>query len=228
MLKQKKLKSNDIKSKVYHDGKEEKMKNKPKINKKSNGEGMASRGEKKKCKGCGETFTYFKSHLKKKPDCKEVYSDGESKKIVEEKAPSKGKLTLEPEKSGHHSKKPKKAALDNSSNLIEVPKVVSNGNRNTVNLLEDLALTSDEEDSGFESLPSVHEEEKPFKCNNCDASYDGNGDLISHIASVHEKKKLFKCKHCALSFTEKGHYRKHMAAINAQRIETKKMKGLWK
>ena len=110
--------------------------------------------------------------------------------------------------------------------MIEVPKVMNNGNPKTVNLLEDLELSSDEEDSGFESLPSVHEEEKPFKCNSCDASYDENGHLISHIASVHEKKKLFKCKHCDCSFAEKSHYfchvsRKHMAEINAKRIEMK-------
>ena len=135
----------------------------------------------------------------------------------------KEKLTLEPKKSEHHSKKPKKAALDNSSNLIEVPKVVNNGNQKNVNLSEDLALTSDEEDSGFESLPSVHEEDKSFKCNKCDASYDRNGDLISHIASVHEKKKVFKCKHCDSSFEEKGHYRKHIAEINAQRIAMKRL-----
>ena len=54
-------------------------------------------------------------------------------------------------------------------------------------------------------------------------------DILTNTADIfHEKKNTFNCKHCNSSFAEKGQLRKHIASINAQRIETRKMQGLWK
>ena len=54
-------------------------------------------------------------------------------------------------------------------------------------------------------------------------------DILTNPTGIfHEKKKAFNCKHCRSSFEEKRELRKHMAVINAQRIETRKIQGLWK
>ena len=45
-------------------------------------------------------------------------------------------------------------------------------------------------------VSSVHEKNKPFKCDICDYKFSQVGDMNKHIVSVHEKKKLFKCEIC--------------------------------
>ena len=43
-------------------------------------------------------------------------------------------------------------------------------------------------------VASVHEENKPFKCEICD--YSCKASLETHVDSVHKRKNLFKCEVC--------------------------------
>ena len=46
-------------------------------------------------------------------------------------------------------------------------------------------------------VATVHEVNKPFKCNICECCFGNISDLNRHIASVHEEKKSFKCMECS-------------------------------
>ena len=60
------------------------------------------------------------------------------------------------------------------------------------------------------SLDLVHDGQKPFKCDRCDAGFMGKYNLNLHIKVVHEGNKPFKCSVCVDSFTSKrsleGHF----------------------
>ena len=51
-------------------------------------------------------------------------------------------------------------------------------------------------------IESVHEGNKPFKCNTCNVNFAGKQNLNVHIASLHEWKKDFKCKICDVNFAK--------------------------
>ena len=53
-------------------------------------------------------------------------------------------------------------------------------------------------------IKSVHEEKKPFKCDDCGAAFSRKSNLNRHIESVHERKKPFQCNICYASFSQKG------------------------
>ena len=63
-------------------------------------------------------------------------------------------------------------------------------------------------------ISSVHEEEKPFKCGICQASFSAKGDMNRHISSVHEKKKPFNCGVCQASFSTKGDMNRHISSVH--------------
>ena len=72
----------------------------------------------------------------------------------------------------------------------------------------DPLLISDLKESIF------HEQEKPFPCSECKASFSLNGNLKKHIGAVHEGKRPFKCSECDSSFTHKGNMNMHIAAVH--------------
>ena len=51
---------------------------------------------------------------------------------------------------------------------------------------------------------SVHEGNKPFKCDVCEYTSPQTVDFKKHVASVHEGKKPFKCKICDKSISGKS------------------------
>jgi KRAB domain-containing zinc finger protein len=57
-------------------------------------------------------------------------------------------------------------------------------------------------------VASVHEEEKPIKCDICDYRFSQKSQMKRHVASVHEEEKPFKCDICEYSFSQKSHIRK--------------------
>ena len=42
-------------------------------------------------------------------------------------------------------------------------------------------------------ITSVHEGNRPLKCDTCETKFSEKGILDMHVNSVHEKKKPFKC-----------------------------------
>ena len=55
-------------------------------------------------------------------------------------------------------------------------------------------------------IESVHEENKPFKCQFFEAAFSKKGALKSHIESVHEENKPFKCQLCEEGFVTNRAY----------------------
>eukprot|EP01083_Nonionella_stella_P169540 575139_1 len=53
-----------------------------------------------------------------------------------------------------------------------------------------------------------HQDEKPFKCNQCDAAYAVRRSLNCHI-KTHDKTNWFKCNECDKSFPQKSHLKSH-------------------
>ena len=65
---------------------------------------------------------------------------------------------------------------------------------------------------GFKRLTGSVQQDKPFKCNNCDASFANNYQIKVHKDSVHEGKKPFKCNICDASFSQKVHLKRHVSS----------------
>ena len=63
-------------------------------------------------------------------------------------------------------------------------------------------------------IASVHEGNKPFQCNICDASFVEKRGLNRHVASVHEKKKPFQCSICNYGSAEKSKLKGHIASVH--------------
>ena len=51
---------------------------------------------------------------------------------------------------------------------------------------------------------------KEFKCNDCGASFIGEGGLKRHINAIHLKNKPYECNQCKKSFTLKGNLDTHI------------------
>jgi predicted SprT family Zn-dependent metalloprotease len=53
-----------------------------------------------------------------------------------------------------------------------------------------------------DQLYSLEEKEnkRPYKCQNCDASFVQKGNLKVHISAVHEGKNPYKCQSCDARF----------------------------
>ena len=66
----------------------------------------------------------------------------------------------------------------------------------------------------LEKNSSVHEINKPFKCNICDYSCSQKGHMNKHVASVHGGKKPFICDNCDYSRSQKGHMNNHVPSVH--------------
>ena len=55
---------------------------------------------------------------------------------------------------------------------------------------------------------ATHSNFKPFKCNECSASFITNDNLLQHIRHRH-KERNFSCKNCEYTFYFEGDLRKH-------------------
>ena len=64
------------------------------------------------------------------------------------------------------------------------------------------------------SYQSVHENERPFKCNMCYASFAQKRDLKGHMASAHEGKKTCQCIICDAKFTLKSSLKNHKESVH--------------
>ena len=64
------------------------------------------------------------------------------------------------------------------------------------------------------SYQTVHEKEKPSKCNECYDSFAQKGDLKRHVASIHEGKKHFKSEVNDASFSGNNCLTRHMSLVD--------------
>ena len=65
-------------------------------------------------------------------------------------------------------------------------------------------------------IVSVHEEERPFKCDICEFRCSQKGNMTTHVASVHEGKKPFKCGLCDYSCSANRSMKKHVASVHEE------------
>lgn len=54
------------------------------------------------------------------------------------------------------------------------------------------------------------EENRPFKCEDCQATFKRNEHLRAHALYKHSEKRPFSCPECLLSFRQRGEYNIHM------------------
>ena len=67
--------------------------------------------------------------------------------------------------------------------------------------------------ASFESHLRTHSREKPFACHVCGARFGHEGNMVRHISSVHKNERKFKCDVCDKSFNLRSalkiHHRIH-------------------
>ena len=66
-------------------------------------------------------------------------------------------------------------------------------------------------------VTSVHEKEKPCKCDFCEANFSLQSNLKKHIAFVHEGKKPFKCDVCDYICSQKWILVKHVSSVHEKK-----------
>ena len=63
-------------------------------------------------------------------------------------------------------------------------------------------------------IKSVHEQETPFKCNQCDYISSQKKDLKEHIKSVHGQEKHIKCNQCDYTTSQKKELKEHINSVH--------------
>ena len=73
----------------------------------------------------------------------------------------------------------------------------------------------------MEHFKSVHEGEKPFKCEKCEATFTKRHTLDLHVKSFHDGIKPFMCNICSYCFPQKSDLKKHIKQVHEgkQQIE---------
>jgi KRAB domain-containing zinc finger protein len=69
------------------------------------------------------------------------------------------------------------------------------------------------------SIPTVHEEKKPYKCSSCNAAFSLRYHLIRHVSGVHEDKKTFQCGTCQAKFLDEHELKGHIFAVHVDEKE---------
>ena len=81
---------------------------------------------------------------------------------------------------------------------------------------DDLTCTLCDSSKTFTAFSSLlyhyrsHAGQKPFKCEQCQATFTRKHSLKYHILSIHEKKSRFNCPHCNKEFGHPTHFKKHI------------------
>ena len=60
----------------------------------------------------------------------------------------------------------------------------------------------------------VHDQIKPFKCEECGKEFARSYKMKLHIQSVHEGKSLFPCDQCDASFSESNKLKRHITGVH--------------
>ena len=58
-------------------------------------------------------------------------------------------------------------------------------------------------------IAKVHEEKRPFECNECAKKFKDKSTLNTHIKGIHMDKQPFSCKICTRGFNRKSRLLKH-------------------
>eukprot|EP00179_Madagascaria_erythrocladioides_P002734 CAMPEP_0198316682 /NCGR_PEP_ID=MMETSP1450-20131203/6479_1 /TAXON_ID=753684 ORGANISM="Madagascaria erythrocladiodes, Strain CCMP3234" /NCGR_SAMPLE_ID=MMETSP1450 /ASSEMBLY_ACC=CAM_ASM_001115 /LENGTH=424 /DNA_ID=CAMNT_0044019849 /DNA_START=246 /DNA_END=1520 /DNA_ORIENTATION=+ len=61
---------------------------------------------------------------------------------------------------------------------------------------------------------SVHERQRPFKCDRCDQDFATVGNLRRHQRNVHEKIRRYACQQCAAQFGERSDLVRHQNKVH--------------
>jgi hypothetical protein len=59
-------------------------------------------------------------------------------------------------------------------------------------------------------IKSVHENQRPFTCDSCSASFKKLEHLNRHIVTVHQKERSHHCTQCVATFGEKSNLQRHV------------------
>ena len=62
-------------------------------------------------------------------------------------------------------------------------------------------------------IPTIHEDNKDYKCDSCGKSFSEAGHLKKHIHTVHEGQKDHSCESCGKSFSQ-AIYLKHIHTVH--------------
>ena len=63
-------------------------------------------------------------------------------------------------------------------------------------------------------LRTYHEDQRPYKCNQCDKAFHLSGGLKVHIQTVHEGQRNYKCESCEKTFTQINHFKRHIQTVH--------------
>lgn len=66
-------------------------------------------------------------------------------------------------------------------------------------------------------IMTVHEEQRPFRCNVCEMSFGRKGILKKHIQMVHEHSRKFECDTCKVSFGLKSDLKRHVQSVHQKK-----------
>lgn len=75
---------------------------------------------------------------------------------------------------------------------------------------EDCTATFKNSSALKQHLRTVHEKQRPFKCQLCPSAFGQRNHLSQHVLVVHERRKLFHCDICGTSFSNRGNLNQHV------------------